>query len=170
MNENLKISDVTIHADFPFFVIYQGTDGLFHIARFKEIPRFETSNGKIYTVKTMNRITEARNLSQIFSAAKEEPMQTYKESYETRGFELSKLYACNFDIMTTENEVVMRAHGYNDNEFLYENTYAGWTGDAIKTVMKEEIVSLVPIVLATLCIAFSIRKGWHFLIKQLEVV
>lgn len=170
MNENLKISDVTVHADFPFFVIYQGTDGLFHISRFKEIPHFETQDGKIYTVKTMNRITEARNLSQIFSAAKEEPMQTYKESYETRGFELEKLYACNFDIITTENEVVSQAHGYNDNKFLYEKTYAGWTGDAMKTVMKEEIVSLVPIVLIVLVAAFSIRKGWDFLIKHLEVI
>ena len=170
MNENLKISDVTVHADYPFFIIYQGSDQLFHIVRFKEMPRFETQDGKIYTVKTMNRITEARSLSQIFSAAKEEPMTVYKESYETRGFELSKLYACNFDIMTTENEVVMRAHGYESEQNVYESTYAGWTGDAMKAVMKEEIVSLVPIVLATLCIAFSIRKGWHFLIKQLEVV
>lgn len=170
MNENLKISDVTVHADYPFFAIYQGSDGLYHVVRFKEIPKFETTDGKIYTVKTMNRITEARNLSQIFSAAKEEPMSTYKESYETRGFELEKLYACNFDIMTTENETVMKAHGYENDEVSYESTYAGWTGDAMKTVMKEEIVSLVPIILIVLVTAFSIRKGWHFLIKQLEVV
>lgn len=170
MNENLKISDVTVHADYPFFTIYQGTDGLFHIVRFKEIPKFKTADGKIYTVKTMNRITEARNLNQIFDAAREEPMSTYKESYETRGFELSKLYACNFDIMTTENETVMKAHGYESEQNVYESTYAGWTGDAMKTVMKEEIVSLVPIVLTTLCIAFSIRKGWNFLVKRLEVV
>lgn len=170
MNENLNISDVTVHADFPFFCVYQGTDGLFHIVRFKEIPYFETADNRIYTVKTMNRITEARSLSQIFSAAKEEPMAVYKESYETRGFDLEKLYACNFDIMTTENKVVSQAHGYNNNEFLYENTYAGWTGDAMKTVMKEEIVSLMPIVLIVLVTAFSIKKGWHFLIKRLEVV
>lgn len=170
MNENLKISDVTVHADFPFFCVYQGTDGLFHIVRFKEIPYFETQDGKIYTVKTMNRITEARNLSQIFSAAKEEPMTVYKESYETRGFELSKLYACNFDIITTENETVMKAHGYEAEQNVYESTYAGWTGDAMKTVMKEEIVSLVPIVLTMLVVAFSIRKGWRFLLNQLEVV
>ena len=170
MNKNLKISDVTVHSDYPFFCIYQGTDGLFHIVRFKEIPKFETTDGKIYTVKTMNRITEARNLSQIFSAAKEEPMSIYKESYETRGFELEKLYACNFDIMTTENEVVSQAHGYEAEQNVYESTYPGWTGDAMKTVMKEEIVSLVPIVLSVLCIAFSIRKGWNFLINHLEVV
>lgn len=105
--------------DFPYWLAQRGGDGRYYFMRFSEKGGWKqsgTNGGKAVWLHEGNHKTAVFSSKQeLFQALKTQKL-TINEGSGTRGFVEGQIYACNFDIESTSEEVIVEAHGWSNGE------------------------------------------------------
>ena len=105
--------------EFQYWLAQQGGDGRYYFMRFSEKGGWKqggTSSGKAVWLHEGSHKTAVFSSKQdLFKALKTQKL-TINEGNGTRGFVEGQVYACNFDIESTEGEVIVEAHGWSNGE------------------------------------------------------